>query len=272
MTHFLRERSDADWYRGLKVPETVIRNIDEKSALAVSGTGGSYAPSSPIYLGGAGLELQGSMTLSGTAAVFPAVGKNYKFGDDDYFKFTTLRARTIVDSPQLLLSKDQLQREARPWGTTGTVAPSLRTKRANAHLLMPIRIPDGSFLYAVEIGFKVGQTHANVPANLPRARVVRITRDGVIQQHPNPASTVFDPEGWNQFPVPASGAAWYAAGVLQTMTLSYDYTVTERADTSLYAYAVEWYDEWGTNSFPNDLGTDLIYLKITVYQSDVRPY
>jgi len=272
MSHFERELTNAGWYRGLKVPETVIRNIDQKTLLAVSGTGGTWAPSSPIILGGEGLELQCAMLLSGAASVLPAVGKNYVFGDDDYFKFDSLRTRIINDSPQLLLAKDQLQREARPWGTTSTLAPSLRTKRANAHLLMPIRIPDGSFLSTVEIGFKVGQSHASVPANLPKARVVRIGRDGVLQQHPNPISSVYDPDGWIQFPVPASGAAWYAAGALQTMTLSYDYAKTEAANTSLYGYAVEWYDEWGTGSFPNDVGNYLIYFKLTVYEADTRPY
>lgn len=272
MSRFARELPDTGWYRGLKVPETVIRNIDQKTLLAVSGTGSTHAPSAAIILGGAGLELQCAMLLANAAAVLPAVGKNYKFGDDDYFKFDALRARTIVDSPCLMLAKDTLQREARPWGSVSTLALSLRTKRANAHLLMPIRVPDGSFLSSVEIGFKVGQSHAGIPDNMPKARVVRISTDGKLQQHPNPSSAVYDPDGWNQFPVPASGAAWYAAGVLQTMTLSYDYTLVPAADTSTYGYAVEWYDEWGTNAFADDIGTYLIYLKLTVYEPDLRPY
>ncbi len=272
MSHFERERPDADWYRGLQIPHTVIRNIDEKTLLAVSGTGGTYAPSSPIILGGEGVELQSAMLLSGTATAFPAVGKNYIFGDDDYFRFSALRDRTIIDSPTLLLAKDTLQREARPWGSTSTVAPTLRTKRPRARLLMPIRIPDGSYLATVVVAFKVGQSHANVPANLPRMRVVRIGTDGVIEQHPNPSSALYDPEGWVRFPVPASGAAWYDSGNVQTMPLYYDYANTEAADSASYGYAVEWEDEWGTNSFADDVGNHLVYLQTTVYQADVRPY
>lgn len=275
MTRFARERTDAQWYRGLKIPETVIRNIDEKTKLAVSGSGGSWAPTNPIILEGEGLELQCALQLEGgtTALAKPGTGSAFIFGDDDYFRFTTRRTRIIHDSPFLRMGKESYQREARPWGNVlSSIPPSIRCRRANAHLIFPLRIPDGSYLASVEIGFYVGQSHANVPSVLPHARIIRIDTGGVYEQHPNPTTSVRDREGWVYPTTPVSGAAWYNGGAMQALTLTFDHAAMDPADTSVYAYGVEWYDESGTNAYTDDIGTHLVYFKTTVYQEDLRPY
>jgi hypothetical protein len=272
MSHFTRERTDAAWYRGLKIPHTVIRNIDEKTKLGVSGNGGSWAPSSAIIIGGAGLELQSDILLSGTAKAQPGTGKNFVFGDDDYFRFSASRTRIIHDSPLLTLSKETLQREARPWSSVSTAVPSLRTKRPNARVVCPLRIPDGGRLSEIVIGFMVGQSHADVPTILPKARAIRIAADGTFTQHPYPTTSGHDPDGWVVPATPVSGAAWYNGGAIQTLTLTYDQTLLPGADTSLYGYAVEWVEESGTNAFADDVGNHLVYFKTTVYVDDMRPY
>lgn len=280
MTHFARELSDAGWYRGLKVPASVLLNIDEKTKKAVSGTGGTYTPSSAIIIGGAGLELQCGALLYGGATVFPAVGKNYQFTDDDYFRFETPLARTIDDSPLLLLGiVTSIPREAMPAiAATGTVTPSLRTRRQGATLRLPLRIPDGARLSGVDVSFKVGVAHANVPTLLPRARVVRIAASGEVTKYPHQSDATADPDGWVPFARPASGAAWYAAGALQTLSLTYDATqsVQDQADRSAYDYALEWTEESGTNAFADvasgEMGNHLVHLKLTVHLPDLRPY
>lgn len=273
---FTRERSDADWYRGLKVPQAVVRNIDEKTKKAVSATGGSYAPASAINIGGAGLELQAAVRIPGavSSTFYPGAGKNFIFGDDDYFENVSLVSRVIDTSPLSLLGHHNLQREARILMATalGSTTPALRTRRAGAFVRMPLRIPDGALLSSVEIGFKVGQSHANVPATLPSARVVRLKYDGTVEQHPNPSSAVYEIDGWVFFPAPASGALWYNGGAIQTLTLSYDYANTEEADSSLYGYAVEWREEEGGNAFADSIGNLILHLRATVYQRDLRPY
>lgn len=271
MTRFARERADHLWYRGLKIPVDVVRNIDEKTKKAVSGNGGSWAPSSSIIIGGAGVEFQCGVQLTNATAA-PAGGNVFRFGDDDYFKNSALVARTIDDSPLAILGSFSMQREARPWmAVATTTTPAIRTKRAGAFLRFPIRVPDGSRLSTVEIGFKVGQSHSSLPATLPSARVVRMSADGVIEQYPHSASTIYEPEGWVS-PNAVSGAGWYNAGAIQTLTLSYSYLLADPADSSLYAYAVEWREEEGANSFTDDIGTYLLHFRQTVYQADLRPY
>lgn len=278
MSHFTRERSDQDWYRGLKVPQTVIRNIDEKTRKAVSGTAGSYSPSSAIVVGGAGLELQCGAQLSNSAKVQPATGKRYIFGDDDYFKFETPVQRVLCDSPFLLQGNRTLFREALSVvDTSSTAAQGLRTRRPGAFLRMPIRLPDGVRLSLVEVFFNITQVHAAFPATLPKARVVRIAAGGEIEQHPNPTSialmpsgtTTFDSDGWFTMIKPTLPASYIGA---VTLTLSFDAAKVPPTDTSRFAYAVEWAEESGTNSFTGNSGSFISLLRSTYYHDDLRPY
>jgi hypothetical protein len=278
MSAFVRERVDRDWYRGLKVPAAVLLNIDEKTKKAVSGTGGTWAPSAAITVGGAGLELQCALQLTGALAT-PAAGKFFIFGDDDYFQNDALVSRVITVPSTTLLGDMTLEREATFSGDLTTTPPRIQTRRPGSLTRFPLWIPDGSFLSTVVISFRVFQAHASAPYP-PKARVVRIAADGTISQHPNPSGVV-DPDGWFSIALPASGAAWYAAGVIQTHTLTYSYSVTEQTDSEMYGYALEWSEEHNSLTSPSvafaPLGTSFIgniieNIKVTIYQPDIRPY
>lgn len=274
MTAFVRERSDADWYRGLKIPASVLLNIDEKTKKAISGTGGTWTPSAAIILGGAGLELQCGMQLSGGATVYPGVGKNYKFGDDDYFTFAAPVSRVIDESPMSVRAMS-FPREMKPVGSTVTSAHCFQMRRLGARARFPLKIPDGARLNTARVVFRVAIAHANVPDYLPKARVVRITAAGVVSKYPHQSNATAEPDGWVRFARPATGADWYAAGAQQNLDITFDSsdsTTVSRADTSLYSYALEWWDEHGTNAFTADDGSLIDHLVLTVVSPDLRPY
>lgn len=273
MSAFTRELPDSGWYRGLKIPASVLRNIDEKTKKAVSGTGGAYSPSQPIIIGGEGIELQCGVLLAGGAHVVPAAGKAIRFGDDDYFVHGTPQVRTIDQCPmEFWPSGLGIPAHARIYlDSTIATVPAIRTVRADAFLRLPLRIPDGAILTAFSIDFKVGQTHANVPTTLPSARVIRVAADGTIDQYPSPTTVQREPGGWVSPALPASGALWYAAGALQTLTLTFS-AAGVPTDTSQYAYAVEWREESGADSFTNYVGNYLVHFRFTVRQPDLRPY
>lgn len=279
MAHFARERTDGDWYRGLKVPQTVIRNIDEKTKKAVSGAGGSYSPSSAIVIGGAGIELQCNLKLATSATTFPAAGKNYIFGDDDYFQYETHLDRYLQNSALLFHVGGAIPREARCyWDSAApTVAPTINTLRPLAFLRMPIRVANGARFAAINVYFKVGVSHASVPQYLPRARAVRIKADGTVEKLPSQTGTA-NLDGWISPTRPATGADWYDSGNTKTLTLSFDSVNGERVDRSLYDYAVEWYDEGGTGAFDNFTGTSaveqgnyIMMIEVRAKRPDLRP-
>lgn len=273
MSHFVRERNERAWYRGLKIPHTVFRGIDEKTKKAVSGSGGTYAPGTPIIIGGEGLELQCLLQLAGAPIAYakPGAGKVFRFGDDDYFTNDALVSRKINDSPLLILGNHSLQREARAVGLVAGF-PGLQTKHPGAFLRLPLRLPDGARLSQVVVSFRVGQSHANVPDYLPKARVVRIAPEGTITQYPEQTTSGRDVNGWVPLATPGSGALYYAAGASQTITLTFDHLAQDPTSTAAYGYALEWTEESGSNTFADSVGNYLDYIETTFYQADLRPY
>lgn len=277
MAHYARELSDEAWYRGLKVPQTVLRNIDEKTKKAVSESGGTWAPSSAIVIGGAGLELQCRLTLSSSAQCFPGAAYDYQFGDDDYFKIDGTYSRDILDSPLLVqgLRSSGFPREVIPI-FAGATLPCIRFRRNGAFFRMPIRLPDGARLSNIEVSFRVTTSHANVPKYLLRARAVRIATDGTVTAYPNQTNATVQPGGWVQPTRPATGALWFNSGSVQTFNLTFTSTTAqERASTALYGYAVEFLEESGTNAWNDsttETGTEIRMVKTSFVYPDLRPY
>lgn len=282
MANFTREREDRDWYRGLKVPASVIRNIDEKTKKAVSGSGGTWNPSSAIVLGGAGLELQCGLQLSGTATVAPAGDARFVFDDDDYFvidggvgAYTADSFLELMGGPSSIPFEVHGLEDYVP--ASDGAARQLITRRNGAMVRCPLKLPNGYVLAYVLVYFQVGTAHANVPAYMPRCRVVRIDASGVIEPVPGDTSNA-DADGWVSVARPATGADWYNSG--NTQYHQHAFANAEPVDTSLYSYAVEWVDESGTNAFEDfntgaamlDVGTRLIQVGTTGTVSDLRPY
>lgn len=270
MANFTRERTDADWHRGLKVPHLVIRNIDEKTKKAVSGSGGTYNLSgATIDIGGAGIELQSALRLSGGAVAIPSGSKVFRFGDDDYFKHGVAQSRSIQVSPLQLIAGDQVPRTWYIQDLTNVgVNPAPTFRRARAIGRFPVPIPDGAILTTLTIVFAVSQSHANVPQLMPAARVIRIDANGDITKLPLSVDSNEDPDGWRAVERPASGAAWYNSGNDQSFTRGYS-GAGEPADSSRYGYFLEWREEAGSSSAP---GTRISRFSMTVLQRDLRPY
>lgn len=274
MAHYVRERSDQDWYLGLAVPPVVIRNIDEKSKKALSSTGGTYAPSSPIIIGGEGLELQCGALLSGGATAFPGVGKSYIFGDDDYFRYPTPIARQITDSVLNLCPEPHTWgRETRALAApTLALTPCLQSKRPRGLITIPTRFPDGVRPSAVSISYNVPFAHANVPQFLPSLRFVRISADGIITPHPNLTNGTLEPDGWVTINRPLTGLAYVSSGFMQGITLTFDTALVPRIDRTTYDYAVQWRDEGGDNAYTLKQWNQLFFLHLNFLSDELRPY
>lgn len=288
MSRFVRELADSAYYRGMKIPHLLPRNIDEKTKKAVTSSGGTWAPVTPIYIFGEGLELQSSMVLSGTAQAAPAAGKAFIFGDDDYFKLGTPNARGIDCSPVFATTLTQGRGfvPSTMTGPGGGPPPDAVPSLVNAFwpypdgiprnmamfVRVPIIIPDGTRLTQVILYFTVGQTHTAIPQYLPRMRVARIAKDGVITGFPGGTTVGVDPDGWCSPPQPASAAAWNNALGVQSFTMTFDPNGAP-VDRSLYDFAFEFYDESGTNGQTAVMTNNrLHHIQVSVKHFDLRPW
>jgi hypothetical protein len=268
MAHFTRELSDAGWYRGLKVPQTVIRNIDEKTKKAVSGTGGTYNPAAAIIIGGAGIELQSQLSV-GSSAAFPGAGKNFIFGDNDFFQYESPVTK-VVTTPSAVVSYWTTPRQfLYRYSENLAQKPALQSRQPGASMRFPLRIPNGSVLSSVSLKLIVGTSHTNPPQYMPRMRIVRVTAAGVVEKHPNVSTASADADGWVQFTRPATGTLWVNSGNPNTLTIEFSTLSMLRSDVSTYGYHAEYRDEYGTDA---KAGNVILGFDASVLIQDIRPY
>ena len=120
----------------------------------------------------------------------------------------------------------------------------LLTGAQNKEIVLALPNPhQGATLAAVHIWFFVGQVHPSVPGTFPAISVFRrqITNGGS-----SPAAIQYLSATNFQFASAASGSAWYAGGVVQSLDYATDQN--QVIDNVNYTYFVSFIDEHGTNS------------------------
>jgi hypothetical protein len=248
-----RVRQDLAWVDGVNILASEMKALDDKSVAMANGDGGgSYAPSSAVEIRGAGVWITGPWVLTGASAFAQnesGGGKRHTFGDNDYAELAvghTDRTRSIICSFSAWVDTSG--------GTTQFVAEygfvSPRARQVGGRMLLELDLHHGATIGQAVFRFAVRQAHpsANPPAVLPSFRVFAHDAQGNII----PLSTSgVAAGGFKSVPTPASGTAWYAAGLQQALTYACDaanVTPAVVVDRSKYSYWAEVSDESGANS------------------------
>lgn len=288
MANFQRERPDAGYYIGLATEGTpaiwtVLRNIDEKTKKALSGTGGTWNPSSPIIIGGAGIELQARADFAAASVLFPAADKAFIFGDDDYFQYASADAytRTVDHSPIAALAYGFNAREFDNILLADLTTPSVKALRHRSIIRIPLKVHDGARCTRVDTFYRVTMSHTSgtegIPAELPKQRVIKVARDGTITPFGvDAAQQIAEPEGWIREAQPASAAAYYNAGNVKTVSMFLDATdeTGHIVNTSQYSYFYEFSEEGGDGAWTEGLsgsGNKLEIVRLYLTIPDLRP-
>lgn len=252
MSHTWANGLNGAWYNTYVPQASDYSAIDASFNAAINGDGGSNgAPWTPIsanvFVDGAGFWIGRSVwTMQSGATAKTANGAPFTLGDSDYFVYANghpSRTRTILQS---MFGLDQVN----SWTPFVDVSLpcGMKATQTGAQLILPLRVHQGSQISTVQFSFAVGQSHSNVPANLPVFRVCK--KDGFGNVTPLATSGV-DAQGFLAFPTPVSGAAWYSGGAVQTITYTCDAGVV--IDKSTYSYFAEIQDEHGAHSLPLNL-------------------
>ena len=269
MAHFLRQWTDAQLVEGMIPTSAAFRNIDEATAEAINGDdGGTWTPSLNINIGGQSFMVAaGPWVQSGSGNIASAAGHPIGFGKgalDDVFQLApghTGATRTVITMLTAAFAPypDDLYS---PVGVSITAGAQFNY--AGKRLVAPLTVVNGSTLSQVVFSFYVGQAHANVPQQLPRFRVYRVdTQGNAVSLHS--ASGTTDANGYQAFPTPASGAAWYDAGFIQTYTYACDQNNV--IDVSQYQYLIDVIEESGTNAFVGPTGGNYVRSMVGTFVS-----
>jgi hypothetical protein len=270
MAHNTRTQPDATWTTGNYVPLVADwQSLDAKLFAAVNGDrGGCWAPSSPLVVNGIALTSQMNVTgptvidFGGTISLVS--NATVRLGAGDWPRFSAshvLRSRTIVTSC--------LQRQAaagHSWinnialGAVQSIACSVQLPAYTSSVFaqavtpgrifqpafaLPLRVHDGSRFTLGSLTFRVNQSRTAAPVVAPQFRIVRVDLSGNVVPLKSVASGA-DASGYVSVANPASGAAWYAGGALQT--INYVCDQNNVIDVSQYSYFAQLIEEVGTTA------------------------
>lgn len=253
MAHLVRILTDAALKRGLVVTGQNLADIDQNTVLGINGDGGgTWSPAAAVEINGAKIPnggpcvtVAGPWTISGAGVTVTTASNKFitfaKGDATDYFGFAVAHPNAAPSVFVDFQGGDSSLAHQVFWLTAGLIAIA-----PGARFFTPLPVYVGApKIDSVTVDFNVSSTHANVPQTLPRMRVIAVAADGTVTPLRAPDATT-DTDGFQAFPTPASGAAWYALGVLQSWV--YTCNVALPVDDA-HLYFVEFIEESGANSW-----------------------
>jgi len=262
MAHNTRIRPDSAWIIGPVTPSGEWLTIDTNLTKAWNGDGGgTWQPTGHYTIGGSGMWFCGATnTFGGTSSAITTVlgGVGIVLDDNDHILLSaghTGRSRDISVSFDTAVFASGWDLQQGPYNAIVSTALA-----ANAHVRL--RVHNGATLASVTFRFQVVNSHGP-PESLPLFRVYATDTAGNVTPLLTNALSGYVPFT----PTPATGAAWFAAGAVQSLTYTLDAGVV--IDTSKYIYWAEVVDEDGTSAITGNQYIDVTASFTTIL--DMRP-
>lgn len=161
-----------------------IRDLDQQASESVNGdAGGSWAPESPIAIGGQGLKVTNYAQFTGKVSTGPGTN-GLVLGDSDYPVLTTPRTRSFVIPIESLWLKSESQTVSNNHPVDEGVAGSVQALADNvltfttasymSGWIPSFRLPNGATLVSAEFRFRVAVRPSTLPTMFPLFRVFRV--------------------------------------------------------------------------------------------------
>lgn len=252
------------WTNGQVTITAYWQGFDQRAMQAINGDdGGTWAPSTPITITGAGFGLlvsgytqvsgpSGRLTTQGTSRFlcgvndFPMLAPGH-VGQSRKLTTSMLNGRSVPRSQAVpsLGSNGCLDGGLQ----TVTFATQVTGQNTNGtRIVCPIEVHNGSTIDSVTFSFKVNGSRSSVP-NMPKARVRRSDISGtVVTLTSLAAGAENDIDGYVVVPTPASVALYVNGNEFQTFVVDCDQN--NIVDTSQYTYDVEIIEEGNPSVTP----------------------
>lgn len=256
MSHLQRSLPNSKWVVGYVPLGADLARVDQNTFVAINADlGGTWLPLVPITILGAGVIVAGPWTFGGNENETTGLITFDQTTPDDYFGLAPGHSGRTPFAAQNLMEVYGEFPDARV-DVVSTVVPGLglsplvngvvESLVPGARFQVPIRAYDSSRIIQAQFLFRILETHASVPANLPRFRVVAVDDEGTV--FPMRAiDSDTDVDGFVTPPTPATGAAWSAGGVVQS--LAYGCNQNNEVDVGSFSYFVEIIDESGAGAW-----------------------
>jgi hypothetical protein len=264
--HFVRVESDSTWETGNYSPSlTDWKTIDQIVSQMINGDmGGTWAPLTPIEIGGSGLLLVGPLLVVGEGSLTSTASGAYQCCGESWPQL----GPDHVGRERVIVTPCSSGRSSLPFGAVPffyglqSVAQTFlfvngvgqTTEAINNEIYIPLRVHNGATLSQVEVSYAIAGAHT--PVNMPQFRVVRVDIDGdqVLLTSSAAANAAGSPQkngGYMSPPAPTSASAYYNGGEAQYFTIPCDqYNIV---DVTQYSYFLQIIDETGSSGYPYQL-------------------
>lgn len=284
--------ADSFYVNGVAIPASYFLALDEAQDAALDGdAGGTWAPSSGIQIGGAGMWCAGSWTLAppsaGTVQVTITPSAPMTHGDSDYIELNNgdLTPRSLQtpcdlgkDASGISTLSSQIPQVGQPViagacavmiqsGAISAPGPAARINglasssyRPGGRIVMPLRVHDGGTLFAVTFYFQIAM-HSSLPLVFPQFRVHKVDIAGNLTPLYTGANQV---QGFKALVASTVGA--------YNSFTSFEYFCDANVviDRSTYAYFAEIIDESGGSGAMSNNAWQAATASIT-HIADMRP-
>lgn len=250
MSHFSRTHPDAGW-AGIVTLQSDWQSLADKGFESVNGDqGGTYAPSSFISISASGMSVTGPTEVNYGGFLKTLASSRFKLGNNEWPSLGPShvgRTRVLRSPVHTRLCTPHYHFADCPTYTGSiqaiacTIVSQAGLEQPECHI--PLRVHDGARLASGIVKIRVPTPRSKSPVQLPRLRVIRVDKSGLIESLRAPSDTV-DADGYSSFPAVASGDAWYAGGAAQAWTFTTDQNNV--IDVSSYVYYVQFIEEVGT--------------------------
>lgn len=277
MAHFTRTQTDATWTNdgaeGYVLPRADLESLDAKQFKSINGDrGGTWRPSSPIVLTSSGLALGTKVRITGLTKVdyggkltiangklrlpagkFPTFAEGHALRERDILTPCLFARRSngyhwarnlVASTTRAGLTSIACTIQEQYWsGATGddvgTVKGITQTRLIQPKFAVPLHVHDGARLTTACLCWRVSSAVRDVPAAMPKLRVVRVSKTGVVEPLAS-AATGADADGWISVPQVASYDAWYQGNEPHRLTYTCDQSnVIDRGAYTYYLEVVE---------------------------------
>jgi hypothetical protein len=264
-----RINPDSFYRNGQPIPASYFQKLDGAQAGGIDGdSGGTWAPSAPIQIGGAGLMLTSpasQINSGGRIVTHTGSGKRVVLGANDFLELavghelsqrfleTPIAAVARTAGPLRWSAFAHVGYQAFQYGALiGSAAP-LPPLAVGKRLLVPLRVHHGATFQQAVLTYQVPTSRTVLPDNLPKMRIYAVDVNGVITPLALPPAANIAPGGW-YLPDPATFTpASYSTGVNTIPYVPNTPGPAALVDRSKYAYVAEIVDE--SSSISGVIGT-----------------
>jgi len=256
-----RINPDSFYVNGNALPASFYQAIDLAQFQAVNGySGGTWTPSTPWQIGGAGIWLCGptnSTTSGSIITTLSASGKRIVLASNDVPLINSSRpeaSRTIVTSCGVFQDNSNGIAQVASYSARSYPAgDSVNATGAGCRIHVPVRVHDGAVFYSATLSVVIGSGHQAIPAILPKWRILAVDVAGNVTPL---IGTALIPGGWTTMSTPGSVGAYNGS----TSTIGYNvnaFMPDTIVDRSSYCYIAEIVDESGAGAIPGNAYTGI---------------